>query len=60
MVNEIIIAVLLFWYLQESVPAQSTLRGREDAVAVLRKSGQKEKLEKYHRSEEGTDRRHDL
>ena len=25
-------------------------------MAVLRKSGQKEKIEKYHRSEEGTDR----
>ena len=61
MVNEIIIAVLLILvFTGIRFRHKALLRGREDAVAVLRKSGQKEKIEKYHRSEEGTDRRHDL
>ena len=60
MVNEIIIAVLLILVFTGIRSGTKHFKGQEDAMAVLRKSGQKKKIEKYHRSEEGTDRRHDL
>ena len=60
MVNEIIIAVLLILVFTGIRSGTKHFKGQGGCCGGSSQSGQKEKIEKYHRSEEGTDRRHDL